>query len=278
MIPQMPDPYTISEFQKEEQRPISFGRAVHLSQAGELDGAVMNPNLNAKRIQDQYEAGSSAPGAEMVYFDDVLTESALTSLRRFCLESTVWFDVNQNGKRGSYVGAYMDMGFLPPILVGLAEELEASFPRIFKGHVLKGMWAYKYSSESDPTTDAEGIAIHADPAAVNVNFWITEDDANLDRDSGGLVVYKVGAPETEESFDEFNVCKEVCRERLANTGYDNMTVPYKANRIVIFNSNLYHKTDKFRFKRGYTKRRINITLLFGFRKTAGQSKTAIKLN
>lgn len=59
------------------------------------------------------------------------------------------------------------------------------------------MWAYKYDSEMN------GINIHADTAAVNgdllaraglrclgaVNFWITEDDANLDADSGGLVVY-----------------------------------------------------------------------------------------
>lgn len=27
----------------------------------------------------------------------------------------------------------------------------------------------------------------------------------------------------------------------ANTGYGNYTVPYRANRIVIFNSNLFHK-------------------------------------
>jgi hypothetical protein len=31
-------------------------------------------------------------------------------------------------------------------------------------------------------------------AAVNVNFWITPDDANLDEKSRGLVVYDVDAP------------------------------------------------------------------------------------
>jgi hypothetical protein len=36
--------------------------------------------------------------------------------------------------------------------------------------------------------------VHADSAAVNVNIWITDDEANLDQNSGGLVVYatKVG--------------------------------------------------------------------------------------
>jgi hypothetical protein len=42
-------------------------------------------------------------------------------------------------------------------------------------------------------------------------------------------------------------------------------VPYKENRVVLFNSNLFHETDKFHFKPGYKNRRINITLLFGKR-------------
>ena len=37
----------------------------------------------------------------MVFFDNFLTE-ALQQLRRFCLGSTIWYDVNQNGKHGSY--------------------------------------------------------------------------------------------------------------------------------------------------------------------------------
>ena len=42
-------------------------------------------------------------------------------------------------------------------------------------------------------------------------------------------------------------------------------VPHKQNRCVIFNSNLFHRTDTLRFKPGYTTRRINLTLLFGER-------------
>ena len=36
--------------------------------------------------------------------------------------------------------------------------------------------------------------MHADAAAVNVNFWLTPDDANLDPDGGGLVVWDKEAP------------------------------------------------------------------------------------
>jgi hypothetical protein len=42
-------------------------------------------------------------------------------------------------------------------------------------------------------------------------------------------------------------------------------MPYRANRAVIFDSDLFHQTDAIRFKPGYTDRRINVTLLYGDR-------------
>ncbi len=45
-----------------------------------------------------------------------------------------------------------------------------------------------------------------------------------------------------------------------------ITVPYRANRAVIFDSNLFHKTDVIRFAGGYENRRINITMLYGRRR------------
>ena len=46
-------------------------------------------------------------------------------------------------------------------------------------------------------------------------------------------------------------------------------MPYKRNRAVIFDSSLLHETDRFRFKRGYRHRRINLTLLFGLPRQPG---------
>ena len=42
-------------------------------------------------------------------------------------------------------------------------------------------------------------------------------------------------------------------------------VPHKQNRMVIFNSNLLHKTMDPKFRPGYQNRRINLTFLFGER-------------
>jgi hypothetical protein len=44
-----------------------------------------------------------------------------------------------------------------------------------------------------------------------------------------------------------------------------VTIPYRQNRAVIFNSDLFHETDRISFRGGYENRRINVTLLYGKR-------------
>ena len=81
-------------------------------------------------------------------------------------------------------------------------------------------WGFKYKpSGSNHTT---GIAPHADTAAVNLNFWVTPNESNLDPDSGGLVVYEklvTGAEVSEAAYqhgragfeEHFSkVCKTHC--------------------------------------------------------------------
>lgn len=118
----------------------------------------------------------------MVVLDDLLTQEALAELRAVCLESSFW----NSAKRVGYIGAYIDDGFTPAVIGRLAEQLESMMPSVFANHSLLMTWGYKY----DVDGGASGIRTHADKAAVNLNFWITEDSANLDPDSGGIVVYK----------------------------------------------------------------------------------------
>lgn len=106
--------------------------------------------------------------------------------------------------------------------------------------------------------------MHADDAAINVNLWLTPDAANLDPTSGGLVLYDVSAP-AHWGFDDFNLPKDM-EMLLREQGQGNRTVPYKQNRIVMFDSQVFHQTDRFVFKKGYANRRINLTYLYGKRK------------
>lgn len=172
-------------------------------------------------------------------------------------ESTVWYQTKLPLKFGGYVGAYIDDGLHDRLLLNLAKDLYDAMPQILHGHALKYMWAYKYDS------DYTGINLHADQAAVNVNIWLTDDDANLNSESGGLVVF-TAKPPTDWSFKEYNTNTEYVKEKLLKpTGYANVTIPYKTNRAVIFDSALFHQTDHFSFRKGYKNRRINLTLLYG---------------
>ena len=49
-------------------------------------------------------------------------------------------------------------------------------------------------------------------------------------------------------------------DEVSNVDY--IKIAYKANRVVIFNSKLYHATDDIKFKKGYKNRRVNVTLLY----------------
>jgi hypothetical protein len=99
---------------------------------------------------------------------------------------------------------------------------------------------------------------------VNVNFWITPDDANLEPDGGGLTVWTAEAP-ADWNFDKFNNDKSALMELTQAQGVRRIDVPYRQNRALIFNSDLIHASQSVNFKPGYENRRINITMLFGTR-------------
>ena len=190
--------------------------------------------------------------------DDLLMPQALEGLRNFCLASLIW----QRSFDEGYLGAFAENGFACPLLAQIAEELPARFPAIFGAHPLQYLWAFKYESR------CTGIKVHADFAIVNVNFWITPDDANLDPGRGGLVIWDVATP-ADWDFARYNGEAAPIREFLGRNGAKSVTVPYRANRAVIFDSDLFHETDHVYFKPGYQNRRINVTLLYGRRGEQG---------
>ena len=209
----------------------------------------LNPDNDWGAIEEQYF--SSAP--EIIYIDNLLSPQALRELRNFCLESTLWkFDYTNQ-----YLGAFADTGFFSSLHFQIARELKQRMPRIFGAHRLEQLWAFKY----DPRV-GKGINVHADAAKVNLNFWITPDEANLDPESGGLIVYDVPSP-ASWSFRKYNLDEEAIHDFLQKNGSRSRKIPYRCNRAALFNSTLFHETDGIRFKEGYENRRINITYLFG---------------
>lgn len=229
----------------------TYNRIVHVVEAPRISGGALNRSLDIEKITADY----FCEGFEMTSFDNLLSPAALKSLRRFLLCSTIWFDFDY---KGGYLGAYLKDGLACPLLLQISDELRKTFPKIFKNHQLTQLWSYKYDSQ------LSGINVHADFAAVNVNFWVTPDTANLNPNSGGLIVYNTEAP-ADWNFESYNKDDAKIRQHIRDNEGATSIVPYKENRIVLFNSNLFHETDSFTFKEGYENRRINITMLFGKR-------------
>jgi Flp pilus assembly protein TadD len=230
----------------------THGRPFHINEAPELPGSTLNPKLDIQGITESYFKNS--PGLSTI--DNLLSPMALGAIRRFLLESTIWFHVKKNG----YIGTYMQDGMACPLLLQIAEDIRQAFSPIIKGHPLKQFWAYKYGSSE------KGINIHADDAYVNLNFWVSLDTANLEPNHGGLIVYMVEAPDDwSHNLNYTGEKTDHIFEYLKKSEGSRETIPHRENRGVIFNSDLFHETDLIDFKPGYENHRISVTMLFGNR-------------
>ena len=197
----------------------TYNRPIHLLEAPGVTGSTLCGSLDVEKITADYFAHTSG----MTYFDDLLSPVALASIHRFLLDSTIWFDFSY---KGGYLGAMLKDGLSCPLLFQIADDLRQTFPDIFKDHQLTQSWAYKYDSRHT------GIEVHADFAAVNVNFWTTPTTANLNPASGGLVVYDVEAP-LNWNFKKYNKDQKSVRKYLSDHDSGKIVVPYGENRTFL---------------------------------------------
>jgi hypothetical protein len=238
-----------------------YGRRLHAPTvervARSLSDAWLGADVEAAFLDDPL-----AP----VVIDSFLSQEAVEGLRRFCLRSTFW---NANRYANERLGVFFRDGFHSPLLTQIAEELRARMPRVLADHPLRQLWAFKYRHAHPADTT------HADFAAVNVNFWITPESANLDPSSGGLVVYRAEAP-MDWSFAAYNRDVAAIHAHLQEVRAPALRIPYRENRAVVFCSDLFHSTDAVTFRPGYENRRINVTMLFGDRGNARRAASSFE--
>lgn len=226
-----------------------YNGPLHLIDAPELPGGAVNPGLDAADIARSYR--ETAPG--VAWFDDLLTPKALALLQRFLRESTVWHDFTHIG---GFVATYLEDGLATPLFLQVADEFRARLPDLLGPHPLSQAWAFKGLRGDRP------IDIHADDAAVSLNFWVTPDSANRDSRRGGLTVYRE-TPPADWPIVDYDADHARIADFLARHGDSTIRVPYRENRAVLFDSRLFHGSDAPDFAPGYENHRINITMLFG---------------
>jgi len=169
----------------------------------------------------------------VIVVDGFLSAGGLRAVREYALGATVWFDDKQFGGEGKegYLGAYCSSGFNADVIMQVEEELRRRFPTAIGDSELKDLWAYKYASSG------EGIDVHADASAVNLNIWLTPDAANNDPDTGGLLIWPKMPPK-EWTFVMYNGGEFDTTQRKFLAGIDPdevLHIPYRQNRLVMFN-------------------------------------------
>jgi hypothetical protein len=226
-----------------------YNTPIHLRATPEVADSPTHARADLAALTAQF----AKQGAILV--DDLLTPQALESLRRYLLESTIWHDFSHID---GFVASYLEDGLACPLLLQIADDLRRAFPDILGVHPLCQAWAFK-GLEAQSAVD-----VHADDAAISVNFWVTPTQANLNPGSGGLVVCRTPPPDDWEIKD-YHADQALIVTFLEHNAGSNLVVPYRQNRAVIFRSRLFHYSDSPKFAPGYENHRINLTLLYGAR-------------
>jgi tetratricopeptide (TPR) repeat protein len=225
-----------------------YNTAISIGSAPELVGPAVCARPDHESLMRGFREQASA-----VWFDDLLTPPALLGLKRYLLESTIWHDFSHIG---GFVASYLEDGLACPLLLQIADEIRGAFPELLANHPLSQAWAFK-GLQAKAAIDA-----HADDAVISINFWVTRNEANSNPDRSGLVVCRIPPPAAWKVRD-YETDKDAIATFLERHADDNLIVPYRENRAVLFESRLFHRSDAPEFATGYENHRINLTLLFG---------------
>lgn len=229
-----------------------YNRIVHMG-----SGARVRAALSDAWSRQDVESAFRQQGSGVVVIDDFLTPEALEAIRSFALESTVWSGIRYAHGR---LGAFFGDGFNCPVLLQVAEDLRRALPNVITTrYPLRQIWGFKNSTDLPPESN-----LHADFAAVNVNFWITPEASNADPQTGGMMIYDVDAP-LGWDFHTYNGRSDIIKAFLRENGARSLYVPYRQNRCIVFNSDLFHGTHEVHFRNGFVNHRVNVTMLYGHR-------------
>ena len=107
----------IQQLSNEHQKLLkeTYNRSIKVLEAPELVNGALSGTLERGKITKDYFKHDHG----LTYIDNFLTPSALNSIRKFLLGSTIWFDI----KIGGYLGAYLKEGLACPLLLQIAETL-----------------------------------------------------------------------------------------------------------------------------------------------------------
>jgi hypothetical protein len=213
--------------------------------------------ITAVNNHDWHSIGETYKKDKVVVIDDFLDPACAERLRKFFL-----FFNNIDDYYPDYGAINLSKGSSQiwfPLLTNITEECKERMPFLGDRQFDRG-WAFIYNNESG------GVPVHADPAAINLNFWVTPDSGmNLKEGFNGLEIWKIYPP-ADWAYENYNSRRPDSANRVASFLSENapsrVSIEYKFNRVVIFDSMFFHKSNPVSSKPGYENRRINYTFLY----------------
>jgi hypothetical protein len=175
--------------------------------------------------------------------DNFVTEEEARMLQHYMM-NTIYFHDEYTGYRA--VDFHREH-IWHPVLEGIASRIENQYDV-----TLQRAWSFIYDRESN------GVPLHADPAKLNVNIWVTpEEQMNMREGYNGLVIYPVKPPE-DWKHNDYNGSSQQCKEFINATGVKGVVSEYKYRRATIFSSKFFHESQSVSAKTN----RISWTFLF----------------
>jgi len=209
---------------------------------------VINPNLDWDLIANDFYH------KRIAIVDNFLEPEYCRRLQRFML----FFNRKQD-----YYKDYAAVNFYLsnkkntwfPLLTSLINDIVNNFKSKKPLNFLRA-WSFIYENT------ANGVDIHADTAAINFNLWVTPDSCLMNKKGfNGLDIWNLYPPENWINKD-YNGDDKKIKSYISNSNSQRVSIDYKFNRVIIFDSKLFHSSQPILSYEGYANRRINYTFLF----------------
>jgi len=209
---------------------------------------VLSAHIPWQEINDAYRQN------HLVIIDDFLAPGLAVRLRDFVL---------YHNRKEDFYDDYAAINFYPddhnhawfPLLSNIVDGITQCF-QPWSRLSFQRAWTFIYHNHSN------GVTTHADPAAINFNLWVTPDQCLVPTPgSNGFDIWKVTPPD-HWTWQQYNRDVDLIESFLAQHQSEKISIAYRFNRMVIFDSKFFHKGQPVRARDGYENRRINYTFLF----------------
>lgn len=185
--------------------------------------------------------------------DNIISDvSTLNFLREYALKST-----HRDAFYEGYSASDFDKTDIHLYKIkALTSAAQKTIPLLNNKHFSRG-WFFIYDTESG------GVGVHVDPHSdITLNLWVTPDECmSGDNGCNGLNIWRI-EPKPEWGYDISNGNSAMCMEYIQQEQPEMVSVEYRFNRAVLFNSNYFHGSQPVRCRTGQENRKINYALLF----------------